>query len=169
MKKVRLGKNLIVELPDNFKPRPLPWYRRWLKALRSGKFSQAKGGLKGKARKPFTKDGELHDVVGHCCLGVLSEIQGRLTESGSDNGEDSGVLSNSNPCYFALTKCNIEKDRFTGQFFSVREQNASGEFPDTVKVFYKGKQRFDLASLNDNGATFLTIAKLIELLWKPRK
>jgi len=36
---------------------------KWIKALRSGKYKQTKGKLKGK--------------VGYCCLGVLCEISGK--------------------------------------------------------------------------------------------
>lgn len=40
---------------------------RWVKALRSGKFKQAEGTLKGEA---VSGDG----TVGYCCLGVLCAI-----------------------------------------------------------------------------------------------
>ena len=41
--------------------------RKWVKALRSGKYTQGFGYLKAKASDPINKDT-------HCCLGVLGEI-----------------------------------------------------------------------------------------------
>jgi hypothetical protein len=160
-KKVRLGKNLIVELPENFKARPLPFYKRWLKALRSGKFSQTTGTL-------AKVDEDTNEVKGYCCLGVLSSIQGRLDENGYDGGDTDGVLAKSNPCYLALTRPNIQHNPFDGTFESHREEEAAGEFPEGVKVVYKGESKKNLAELNDAKATFATVAKVIELLWKPR-
>jgi hypothetical protein len=46
------------------------WKRKWLKALRSGKYEQAKGSLK--------KDG------GYCCLGVLRDVINPNSRAGDE-------------------------------------------------------------------------------------
>lgn len=167
MKSVRLGKNIVVKLPDNFVPVSLPWRNRWIKALRSGKFLQATGGLTGTVET----DDDLYKE-GYCCLGVLSKIQGRLTDSGEDGGENDTVLSSSNPCFFALSGAKLAHEKFTGKFVVETADDddcATGIFPEGVKVFHKGVLRRSLAGLNDNGATFETISKVIELLWRQAK
>jgi hypothetical protein len=68
--------------------------KKWVKALRSGKYKQFKGGLKGK-----TEEGKL----GYCCLGVLCRVVGSPTLSrlGADLPRDivceKAGLSNWNP------------------------------------------------------------------------
>ncbi len=60
---------------------------KWVAALRSGKFTQGRSALK-------TVDG------GYCCLGVLCEINGDLTEDGyveNDTEEDETGTSASYP------------------------------------------------------------------------
>lgn len=47
--------------------------KKWLKALRSGKYRQTRGKLKGK--------------VGHCCLGVACEIAKKEGVIGGHEGE----------------------------------------------------------------------------------
>jgi hypothetical protein len=59
---------------------------KWLEALRSGKYRQVQGTLKG-----ITEDGQ----EGYCCLGVLLSIQGIeppvcVAEEKSLNGIDEG-------------------------------------------------------------------------------
>lgn len=44
----------------------------WIDALRSGKYAQVKGALK--------------TDQGYCCLGVLQEINGRMTDKQCSNG-----------------------------------------------------------------------------------
>lgn len=78
-----------------------------------------------------------------CCLGVLSKIQGRLgtQEEYNETGLDDG-----NPCSGVLGN--------------------EGWFPEDVEVIYKGHLKINLVALNDAGASFKTIAKLIKILWK---
>lgn len=137
---MRLSKYLTVELPDGFKPERLPSFNKWVNALESGEFPQTK--------EVLCKLDDNNNPLGYCCLGVLSRIQGRLSSNGSDTGYScTQTLSISNPCYSVI-----------GQ---------SGDFPEGVTVYYKGKQKDDLADLNDSGAKFATVAKLIRVLWKP--
>lgn len=81
---------------------------------------------------------------GMCCLGVLSLVQG-LLQGNRDCGVNDEFLSYNNPCRSILSK--------------------DGRFPSGVKVFYKGNNKESLAAMNDAGATFKTIAKIIRELW----
>lgn len=45
--------------------------KKWVEALRSGKFEQCVGAL--------------HNGVGHCCLGVLCEVAGYTAKKGQDS------------------------------------------------------------------------------------
>lgn len=57
----------------------------WIKALRSGKYTQAKGDMRVKQ-----KDGS----YAYCCLGVLRhEVLGKKNEALDSNGNKIGVLS----------------------------------------------------------------------------
>ena len=141
MKIIKISETLNLFLPEGYERKPLPSYNEWLEALRSGKFLQV--------------NGFLHvEVCGedkYCCLGVLSKIQNRL---GKDDGEAKGFsyLAMSNPCYNTFGK--------------------DGYFPHGVScalLLPNGlwMNRETLASLNDCGAPFADIAKVIELIWKP--
>lgn len=94
---------------------------QWLEALRSGKFLQGKHML---------CTGNL--IKQYCCLGVLSHVQGRLTQSGYDGITDT-VLCHNNP----LNWLN-----------DVRVADADGAIT--------------LIGLNDNGMPFTQIADIIE-------
>lgn len=58
---------------------------RWVKALRSGHYKQGKGRLK--------------TVSGYCCLGVLADIQGELSEHGCFDLDNDKILSDSDGRY----------------------------------------------------------------------
>lgn len=79
-------------LPDNYKKIPLPGLTEWIHALRTRKD-------RGETR--------LCSEDGYCCLGVLSELQGRLTPEGTDGcDKDSGRfnLSAGNPVFPILNR-----------------------------------------------------------------
>jgi len=106
---------------------------KWVKALRSGKYKQARSRLR-------EIDG---DKIGYCCLGVLGEVCGVPQER----------LNN----YHTLTdgmnkKCGIANEEGApkyGYTVKVRLANQYLEFPS-------------LASANDQGASFRAIATWIE-------
>jgi hypothetical protein len=111
---------------------------KWVGALRSGEYKQAKG--------------VLHDNVGFCCLGVLCDIHRKETNSStwvadtSDNDEDClGYLGE--VCILP-----VEVRAWAG--FQTYSSNP------TVRIY--GKCSSSLAQLNDNGNDFKTIADLIE-------
>lgn len=53
---------------------------KWIKALRSGKYPQGQYQLCLREYEP--------DFDQYCCLGVLCDINGTLTENGTDNSRD---------------------------------------------------------------------------------
>jgi hypothetical protein len=110
----------------------------WLTALRSGNYKQGSG--------------YLHTESDHyCCLGVLCEVMGLKGEfvPGSEKRlKGHYVYDGSYPG--ALPQ-------------SVRDVTGLDDFgtlPTTVR--YRDTNCNDLANLNDNGATFLEIAGIIE-------
>ena len=122
-------KKYTLEIADDYKKHPLPGRDEWLKALRSGEYKQTTNSLLDK--KILFQE----EVCSYCCLGVLSKIQGRLTDSGFDSEERSdgdSLLSESNPLY--------------------KELDSSGEFPSGIRFFDEdGAEHISLSSINDGG------------------
>jgi hypothetical protein len=133
--------NMII--PEDYQKISLPYFKEWTEALDSGSYSQAKGQLCEII--PSIKG----EVCSFCCLGILSEIQGRLTEEGRDgDAHHIHYLSNSNPN------------------FSVFGTN--GKFP--VGITFKLNEFVtkveSLSHLNDIGVPFSEISKVIKEIWK---
>jgi len=124
-------------LPDE-RPRLPEWIKvKWIAALRSGTYEQG--------MKSLRKD------TAYCCLGVLSELQGRLLchRNGwidGDNALRDGSLATDNPLNEIL--------------------NYSGILAVTVYLTVEGSEFVShctsLAALNDAGATFDEIAWVID-------
>jgi len=138
--KIIKHENFTIELPDDFKPKPLPGRDKWLKALRSGDYTQEKYKL-----KQFTDDGTTY-----CCLGVLCEIQKRPQDISNEDlalfDNLNATLSWHNPAHAMLGTC--------------------GLFPSQVRITIGYCSEFlSLASCNDAGFTFDEIATIIETLW----
>lgn len=125
--------------------------RKWVAALRSGEYRQAKDYL---ART--NDDGQ---VVGYCCLGVLCEIavqeeaiappspinyEGSLWYDGDDV-----VLPESVAAWAGLDS----------EDPAVPRPEGAREHPSFLS---RGEDKTTLASLNDGGFTFAQIADLIE-------
>jgi hypothetical protein len=134
-------------LPENYQKVKLPGLSAWVADLRANGDKQGKGILK-------------HPETGqYCCLGRLSELQGRLTcLSKRDehepyftdgDGYSSGLLAISNPLYdvFGIT----------------------GAFPLGVSVRCEGRSVSSMADnlvfLNDLGCPFSQIAEFLEHLY----
>lgn len=111
--------NIVLVLPHEYKKLPLPGLIEWDAALRTRKD-------RGEGR--LCRNGEEF-----CCLGVLSQLQGRLTPQGRD-GENptTGSLGEGNPAFPVL--------------------NRQGDFRPGVSVFdpTTGNQWHSLASVNDD-------------------
>jgi hypothetical protein len=128
--------NYEIKFPKDYTKPKLPGRDKWIEALRSGKYEQGKGKL--------CKNGN------YCCLGVLCEIQGRPKFNGGRDARvcfdsSKGHLSAENPVYNKL--------------------NASGFFPEGIKVEFKNGKYGSLADCNDHGLTFDQIADIIEAIW----
>lgn len=129
--------------------------KRWVKALRSGKFKQGKNAL-----KQLTKDGEAK----HCCLGVLCELYNQDRKK--------------NHKKMAEIKINLWDPDF--KYGVVEFDGNCGLLPDAVaewagiednrgefKDFYAAHTKYSgLADMNDEGVKFKTIANTIEQQWE---
>jgi len=120
---------------------------KWVKALRSGKYKQGREVLLKTQNDSL--DGK---VVGHCCLGVLAEINGFGREK-----------------LCGLDLLNIEMQEVCGLTSESGEplNNDDGD-PQKVNVRHaKMDMEFDsLAEANDHGVSFRTIATWIEKNYK---
>ena len=134
----------------------------WLSALRSGEFSQCKG--------------KLSDGVGHCCLGVLSELavragviskheeeftwrpvftdedktETRVTYANQSNYLDRTVAE------WAFTPESLERADYMG--WEYENPRVPHPQPDNEK----GVERTSLAELNDDDYSFAEIADVVE-------
>ena len=133
MNKIAINESigLFLFLPDGYEKVKLPGKDEWVKALTSGKYKQGAGQLCnydcGNPR--------------YCCLGVLSDIQGRLM-----NGSDGQFyLSEDNPNFYILRN--------------------KGIFPAQIQTAMGISRQNDIAELNDSGVSFEDIAKVIDLVW----
>ena len=123
---------------------------KWVEALRSGKYQQAKGKL-------VVFDEEHEKAVGFCCLGVLGAVCGieltDLERRGSlrDTRREQCGLSDA---YGAPYNDEMEPLKIV---LSVKDE----ETGEKVKTEFR-----DLAEANDNGASFETIATWIEKNYK---
>lgn len=129
--------------------------KKWVKALRSGKYKQGKGYL-----KQFNSKNEPR----HCCLGVLCELY------------DQQMKKNHKKTLYTEEM----EDKFSGTSF-VRFDLVDGGLPKVVREWadiinplgdfiisdidnqgYIYDTKECLADLNDNGKKFSTIADIIE-------
>lgn len=138
-------KKYTLEIPKGYKKIPLPGRDEWLKALRSGKYKQTDGALR--------KQEEYNDECQYCCLGVLSKIQGRLTDEGCDlfeREDGDSVLHPTNPFYSIFEEC--------------------GYLPENVKfIDDRDVEHISLTTINDHGYTFTQIADVIEAVWENKR
>jgi hypothetical protein len=132
--------------------------KKWVKALRSEKYKQAKSVLKTK-----TKSGR----VSHCCLGVLCE----LYQNDCKRKKKKGLrVTESEPYGYEVPASNMVFE-FGGETASLPEKVRSwaglesddGRFRNEYTEFVsKGEICRNLAALNDSGAKFEKIADIIE-------
>jgi hypothetical protein len=141
MKTINISERLSLNVPDGYIAPALPFRDEWIRALRSGSFPQGKGTLR-------TPDGE------YCCLGILSEIQGRLIKTNigwvigwvDGHAPYNSRLSHENPIYNSI--------------------GPIGELQhDDIVAWFLGIQYGSLAGLNDAGASFEEISLVIERIW----
>lgn len=110
--------------------------KKWVEALRSGKFEQGQGAL--------CKNGK------YCCLGVLSELALREGKTDKWVGEHGTIFYGK------------RRGSWSSGFTPATVTRWAG-LPDDDPLVYLDKDgRVDLAALNDGGHTFAEIADLID-------
>lgn len=130
--------------------------KKWVKALRSGKFKQGRGTL-----KQYNSKG----VAQHCCLGVLCELYNdtmkknkkkTLTEKVYDNDSD----FSHGYCRFGGKKEDLPKE--VKDWAGMKNHLGKFRSPNNYGDTYMFNQESCLADLNDIGKKFKTIADIIE-------
>jgi hypothetical protein len=120
--------------------------KKWVKALRSGKYKQGKGYL-----KQFTSKNEPR----HCCLGVLCELydqQMKKNHKKTLHGEY--MISIADVEFIRFNKHDGGLPRAVREWADITNPLAEFEIDDARSEC--------LADLNDNGKKFSTIADIIE-------
>jgi len=143
--------------------------KKWVKALRSGKYKRGEGYLKQYNKK---------NQVRHCCLGVLCELYNYEMKKNHKKTLKTRTKKLINGSIGGIEKM-VEKN-FANNYGSVIFNNQSGSLPSVVKKWagikdstgefiYKVKDKYgeykdnkNLSILNDTGCKFTTIANIIE-------
>jgi hypothetical protein len=132
--------------------------KKWIKALRSGKFKQGRGTLKQYNSKRQAQ---------HCCLGVLCDLYNQDMKKNKKKTLLEKVYHND--YYFSNGY-----SRFAGKKWYLPKnvmkwaglKNSLGKFyiEDFDNDLYLGEN--SLADLNDTGKKFKTISNIIEKNWE---
>ena len=125
--------------------------KKWIKALRSGKFKQGKGQLK--QTNPQGK-------VNHCCLGVLCELYNEEMIKNKKKKLKEAIESYG----FGEKEMTYSFDG-RGGLLPKKVMNWSGVSTDEGK-FYDSTEPLSLVEVNDEGKRFTTIANFIEKNWE---
>jgi hypothetical protein len=130
-------------IPEGYQKKELPYFKEWTEALDSGEYAQTSGEL---CETYSYVEG---NKTCYCCLGVLSKIQGRLTEDNSDGSEldSTYYLSYQNPNYPFL------------------KENGTLPVGIAIAATFSSKKMFNLAELNDNDFSFKQISRVIKEIW----
>lgn len=122
--------------------------KRWVKALRSGKFKQGQGTL-----KQFNKQGQTQ----HCCLGVLCELYNNQMKKNKKKTLPETVCDNDSDFSFGYCRFGGKRDDLP------REVKDWAGISSGLGKFYLSDDHYEcLADLNDTGRKFKTIANIIE-------
>lgn len=143
--------------------------RRWVDALRSGKYKQGEGAL---VTVEFPEDGGERKEY-HCCLGVLCEL---AAEAGVATRSESSVKAHGGWVTFngetGMPDYKVMEWAGVSQWMvdSPEPQRGQQIIPDcdcgVCKNIPVGRQRSGLSALNDNhGTPFNVIADLVEKEW----
>ena len=124
--------------------------KKWVKALRSGKFKQGQGTL-----KQFNKQGQAQ----HCCLGVLCELYNETMKKNKKKTLPEKVFDNDRDFSYGYSRFGGKKEDLPKE---VKDwsgiSNSMGEFTTDNPIH----DQYNLADLNDTGRKFKTIANIIE-------
>lgn len=133
--------------------------KKWVKALRSGKYKQGTGTLKQYNSKGQTQ---------HCCLGVLCELYNSEMKKSKKKTLPEIVYDNDMDFSHGYSRLDGKKEDLPKQ---VKDwagiKNSLGKFK-IKQTDYAGEyiQEECLADLNDMGRKFKTIANIIEKNWE---
>jgi hypothetical protein len=124
--------------------------KKWVKALRSGKFKQGQGTL-----KKFNKQGQAQ----HCCLGVLCELYNETMKKNNKKTLPEKVCDNDSDFSYGYSRFGGKKEDLPKE---VKDwsgiSNSMGAFTTDNPIH----DQYNLADLNDTGRKFKTIANIIE-------
>ena len=124
--------------------------KKWVKALRSGKFKQGTGTL-----KQFNSKG----VAQHCCLGVLCELYNQEMKKNKKKMLSETTWSNDSDFSHGYCKLGGKKEDLPKDVMKwAGIGNSMGAFTTDNPIY----DQYNLADLNDIGKKFKTIANIIE-------
>ena len=128
--------------------------KKWVKALRSGKFKQGTGTL-----KQYNSKGQ----VKYCCLGVLCELYNQEMKKKKKKTLPEKTKNN-NSCFTDWHKHTVFGDK--GFDLPKEVMKWSGIETSDGQLWYTLGDLSTLSSLNDSGKRFKTIANIIEKNWE---
>lgn len=114
--------------------------KRWVEALRSGQYEQARGCLKSND--------------GYCCLGVAAEVAGKAFQKSSVPGYEWGLASDHG--WLSLSFLSYEVCEAYGL------RGPVGDLIERVDLSPSRRGFISLGQMNDQGYTFAEIADFIE-------
>jgi hypothetical protein len=132
--------------------------KKWVRALRSGKYKQAKSVLKTKTKK---------GLVRHCCLGVLCELYQNDCKRKKKKGlrvleiEPYGYEAPETSTVFEFNDDPTVLPETVRSWAGLKSDDGRFRNEDT-EFASKGEICRNLVALNDNGAKFEKIADIIE-------
>jgi len=128
--------------------------KKWVKALRSGKYKQGKHTL-----KQYNSKGQAQ----HCCLGVLCELYNDEQKKNKKKTLSEEVLYDHKDFPYGFTKFG-ENKFFSSCSVLPYEVMKWAEMKTSVGILPELPD--NLADQNDNGAKFKTISNIIEKFWE---
>ena len=126
--------------------------KKWVKALRSGKFKQGQGTL-----KQYNSKGKAQ----HCCLGVLCELYNENMKKNHKKTLPEKICDNDYSFQYGYTTFNGVADSLPE-----RVRDWSGISTSFGKFYGESTLPAPLSDLNDDGRKFNTIANIIEKHWE---
>lgn len=122
--------------------------KKWVKALRSGKYKQGMGTL-----KQYNRKGEAQ----HCCLGVLCELYNQEMKKNKKKTLSEKVYDNDSDFSHGYSRFDNKAVDLPKMVMNWAGMNS------TLGKFYLSDNHYEiLADLNDFGKKFKTIADIIE-------
>lgn len=121
--------------------------KKWVKALRSGKYKQGAGSL-----KQYNSKGETQ----HCCLGVLCELYNQQMKKNKKKMLSETTWSNDSDFSHGYCRLGGKKEDLP------KEVMKWSGISNNLGSFYRDDKQESLADLNDMGRKFKTIADIIE-------